>query len=51
MDPLLPVSTRRAYLQRGRDILNALKHARRLHSNQDFTAWFDEQIQRLDDAR
>jgi hypothetical protein len=51
MDQQLPVSTRRAYLQRGRKILIVLKHARRLHSNQDYTDWFDEQIQRLDGAR
>ena len=51
MNQLLPVSTRRVYLQRGREILIALKQARRLHSNQDYTDWFDEQIQRLDRAR
>jgi hypothetical protein len=50
MDQQLPVSTRRAYLQRGREILIALKQAGRLHSNQDYTAWFDEQIQKLDGA-
>jgi hypothetical protein len=50
MDQLLPVSTRRAYLQRGREILIPLKQAGRLHRNQDHTAWFDEQIQRLDGA-
>jgi hypothetical protein len=50
MDQRLPVSTRRAYLQRGREIIVALKHARRLHSNQDYTGWFDEQIQKLDGA-
>jgi predicted negative regulator of RcsB-dependent stress response len=51
MNQLLPVSTRRVYLQRGREILIALKQARRLYSNQDYTDWFDEQIQRLDRAR
>jgi hypothetical protein len=50
MDQRVPVSTRRAYLQRGREIIAALKQARRLHSNQDHTAWFDEQIQKLDGA-
>ncbi len=47
-DQLLPVFTRRAYLQRGREILVALKYAGRQHSNQDLTAWFEEQIQRMD---
>jgi hypothetical protein len=38
---------RRGYLLRGRDILVTLKQAGRLLPNQDWVAWFDEQLAAL----
>ncbi|MFN9646362.1 MAG: hypothetical protein ACK6BG_14860 [Cyanobacteriota bacterium] len=47
VERLLDVSTRRAHLQRGLDILLTLKQSGRLHANQDFTPWFEAKIQKL----
>ena len=50
MNALLPVSARKDYLNRGRDILLSLKRTGRLHANQDWIGWFDEAIERLGEA-
>jgi hypothetical protein len=47
---ILASSIRRAHLQRGLDILLRLKQAGRLHANQDVTAEFEKEIQRVDAA-
>jgi hypothetical protein len=49
--PELPISTRKEYLVRGREILLALKRAERLHANQDSTRWFDQAIHSLGEGR
>ncbi|MEB3155880.1 MAG: tetratricopeptide repeat protein [Cyanobacteriota bacterium] len=51
LEGLLDVSTRRAHLQRGLDILLSLKQSGRLHANQDHTAWFEAKIRKLKGAR
>jgi hypothetical protein len=48
LENLLAPSTRRAHLQRGLDILQRLKQAGRLYANQDITASFEKEIQKLD---
>jgi tetratricopeptide (TPR) repeat protein len=50
LENLLAPSNRRAHLQRGLDILLRLKQAGRLHANQDITASFEKEIQKLDAA-
>jgi tetratricopeptide (TPR) repeat protein len=50
MDALMPVSTRRAYLQRGLNILLDLEQAGRLYANQDYTAFFEGEIRKLDSS-
>jgi tetratricopeptide (TPR) repeat protein len=45
---MLPVSARRSYLERGKQIILELKQSGRLYANQDFSAQFDEDIQKLD---
>ncbi len=47
LNSLLPISTRKEYLCRGREILLALKRSERLHASQDFIGWFDQAIQKL----
>jgi hypothetical protein len=47
LDSLLPISTRKEYLCRGREMLLALKRSERLHASQDFIGWFDQVIQKL----
>ena len=51
IESLLSVAERCSYLQRGRDILLALKESGRLHANQDYIGWFEEQLQRLGCAK
>jgi hypothetical protein len=48
---VLPISTRKEYLYRGREILLALKRAERLHPSQDFTSWFDRAIDNLGEGK
>ena len=43
----LAADERRAYLSRGLDILQQLKAAGRLPPNQDWTGWFEGQLQSL----
>ena len=50
MGDFLPVSGRKEYLDRGREILRSLKRAGRLHANQDWIGWFEEAIERLEEA-
>ncbi|MFN9629578.1 MAG: NB-ARC domain-containing protein, partial [Cyanobacteriota bacterium] len=47
IESLLSVDERYSHLQRGRDILLALKESGRLHANQDYIGWFEEQLQQL----
>jgi tetratricopeptide (TPR) repeat protein len=48
LDAVLPVAARMAYLERGRDLLLALKRSNRLStSQQDWTAWFDQAMAEL----
>ncbi|MEB3324872.1 MAG: hypothetical protein VKM17_05995 [Cyanobacteriota bacterium] len=51
LETLLDVSPRRAHLQLGLDILLPLKQSGRLHANQDHTAWFEAEIQKLTGAK
>jgi hypothetical protein len=51
LSAVLPISTRKEYLVRGREILLALKRAERLHANQDATRWFDQAIHSLGEGR
>jgi len=44
---LLPISTSKEYLCRGREILLALKRSEQLPASQDWTNWFDQAIQQL----
>lgn len=41
------IEVRHAYLVRGKQILVSLKNAGRLSANQDWIAWFDEQLEKL----
>jgi hypothetical protein len=50
LEAALPTNTRRTYLQRGLTISLALKQAGRLHTNQDYTALFEEHIRKLDSS-
>ena len=50
LENLLAPSTRRAHLQRGLDIQLRMKQAGRLHANEDTTASFEKEIQKLDTA-
>jgi predicted negative regulator of RcsB-dependent stress response len=51
LSAVLPISTRKEYLVRGREILLALKRAERLHASQDATRWFDQAIHGLGEGR
>ena len=51
IEGLLSRAERCRYLQRGRDILLALKRTGRLHANQDFIGWFEKQLHKLGCAK
>ena len=47
LSSLLSAEQRKGHLLRGLEILAQLKHAGKLHANQDFSAWFEQALRDL----